>query len=79
MLSQVVLMWSLIDWVNETIHYNPELVYPPPPPFRFTQFMRVMKDVFGAGDIVRFPLPLIQGDTNIGHWQIAHNQGISTK
>ena len=37
--------------------------------------MQATSDVYGAGDIVRFPLPLIEGDTNIGHWQIAHNHG----
>ncbi len=37
--------------------------------------MKATDDVFGAGDIVRFPLPLIEGETNIGHWQIAHNHG----
>ena len=37
--------------------------------------MRATEDVYGAGDIVRFPLPLIDGETNIGHWQIAHNHG----
>ncbi len=37
--------------------------------------MEACPDVYGAGDIVRFPLPLIEGDTNIGHWQIAHNHG----
>lgn len=41
------------------------------------QHMQACPDVFGAGDIVRFPLPLIEGETNIGHWQIAHNHGES--
>ena len=37
--------------------------------------MKAADSVFAAGDIVRFPLPLIDGETNIGHWQIAHNHG----
>lgn len=41
----------------------------------FFQFMKATDSVFAAGDIVRFPLPLIDGETNIGHWQIAHNHG----
>ena len=39
------------------------------------QYMKAADSVFAAGDIVRFPLPLIDGETNIGHWQIAHNHG----
>ena len=39
------------------------------------QFMKATDSVFAAGDIVRFHLPLIDGETNIGHWQIAHNHG----
>ena len=37
--------------------------------------MKATDGVYAAGDIVRFPLPLINGETNIGHWQIAHNHG----
>ena len=32
-------------------------------------------DVYAAGDIARFPLPLIGDSTSIGHWQLAHNHG----
>ena len=32
-------------------------------------------DVYAAGDIARFPLPLISDSTSIGHWQLAHNHG----
>lgn len=37
--------------------------------------MKACDNVYAVGDIVRFHLPLINGDTNIGHWQIAHNHG----
>ena len=37
--------------------------------------MRVTDDVYAAGDIVQFPLPLIRESVSIGHWQIAHNHG----
>ncbi|XP_064382581.1 apoptosis-inducing factor 3-like [Halichondria panicea] len=37
--------------------------------------MMATDGVFAAGDIARFHLPLINGDTNIGHWQLAHNHG----
>ncbi len=38
--------------------------------------MRAADGVFAAGDIARFPLPLIDNQkTNIGHWQLAHNHG----
>jgi len=37
--------------------------------------MKATEGVYAAGDIVRFPLPLVNGDVNIGHWQIAHNHG----
>lgn len=33
-------------------------------------------DVYAAGDIARFPLPLIGDSTSIGHWQLAHYHGI---
>lgn len=39
------------------------------------QYMKACDSVYAAGDIVRFHLPLIDGETNIGHWQIAHNHG----
>ena len=35
-------------------------------------------DVYAAGDIARFPLPLIGDSTSIGHWQLAHNHGHQT-
>ena len=38
--------------------------------------MKATEGVYAAGDIVRFPLPLINGNANIGHWQIAHNHGM---
>ena len=37
--------------------------------------MRVTDGVYAAGDIAKFPLPLIQDSVSIGHWQIAHNHG----
>lgn len=40
------------------------------------QHMKATENVYAAGDIVRFPLPLVNGDVNIGHWQIAHNHGV---
>ncbi len=40
--------------------------------------MKAAEDVYAAGDIVRFPLPLVNSDANIGHWQIAHNHGMAT-
>ena len=39
------------------------------------QFMNATDSVFGAGDIVSFPLPLVDKEVNIGHWQIALNHG----
>ncbi len=39
------------------------------------QYMMATDGVFAAGDIARFHLPLINADTNIGHWQLAHNHG----
>jgi NADPH-dependent 2,4-dienoyl-CoA reductase/sulfur reductase-like enzyme len=32
-------------------------------------------DVYAAGDIARFPLPLIGDSASIGHWQLAHYHG----
>lgn len=33
-------------------------------------------DVFAAGDVVSFPLPMMEGHrANIGHWQMAHSHG----
>jgi NADPH-dependent 2,4-dienoyl-CoA reductase/sulfur reductase-like enzyme len=32
-------------------------------------------DVFSAGDIAYFPLPLLGESVNIGHWQIANSHG----
>ena len=46
-----------------------------PTPVFALQYMKAADSVYAAGDIVRFPLPLINGETNIGHWQIAHNHG----
>ena len=37
--------------------------------------MKAADDVYAAGDIARFPLPLIGDSTSIGHWQLAHNHG----
>ena len=37
--------------------------------------MKVTDDVYAAGDIVQFPLPLAGKSVSIGHWQIAHNHG----
>lgn len=37
--------------------------------------MCVEGDVYAAGDIARFPLPLIGDSTSIGHWQLSHNHG----
>ena len=37
--------------------------------------MKVAENVYAAGDIVSFPLPLIDDSVSIGHWQIAHNHG----
>ncbi|XP_018430027.1 PREDICTED: apoptosis-inducing factor 3-like [Nanorana parkeri] len=41
------------------------------------QFMRTsVPDVFAAGDVVSFPLPMMEGHrANIGHWQMAHSHG----
>ena len=32
-------------------------------------------DVYAAGDIARFPLPLIGDSTSIGHWQLTNYHG----
>ena len=37
--------------------------------------MCVEGDAYAAGDIVRFPLPLINDTASIGHWQLAHYHG----
>ena len=37
--------------------------------------MKAMEDVYAAGDIAQFPLPLTNSKVSIGHWQIAHNHG----
>ena len=42
------------------------------------QHMKATEGVYAAGDIVRFPLPLVGTDANIGHWQIAHNHGMKS-
>ncbi|XP_066455778.1 apoptosis-inducing factor 3-like isoform X2 [Eleutherodactylus coqui] len=41
------------------------------------QFMRTsVPDVFAAGDVVSFPLAMMDGHrANIGHWQMAHSHG----
>ncbi|XP_044139812.1 apoptosis-inducing factor 3-like isoform X2 [Bufo gargarizans] len=41
------------------------------------QFMRTsVHDVFAAGDVVSFPLAMMDGHrANIGHWQMAHSHG----
>ncbi|XP_063812173.1 apoptosis-inducing factor 3-like isoform X2 [Pseudophryne corroboree] len=41
------------------------------------QFMRTsVPDVFAAGDVVSFPLAMMEGHrANIGHWQMAHSHG----
>ena len=40
------------------------------------QYMKTNKaDVFGAGDVVEFPLWLADSEINIGHWQMAHAHG----
>lgn len=41
------------------------------------QFMRTsVPDVFAAGDVVSFPLSMMEGHrANIGHWQMAHSHG----
>ncbi|XP_003386312.1 PREDICTED: apoptosis-inducing factor 3-like [Amphimedon queenslandica] len=39
------------------------------------EYMKVTDGVYAAGDIAKFPLPLIQDSVSIGHWQIAHNHG----
>ncbi|XP_068122105.1 apoptosis-inducing factor 3-like [Hyperolius riggenbachi] len=41
------------------------------------QFMRTsVPDVFAAGDVVSFPLSMMEGHrTSIGHWQMAHSHG----
>ncbi|KAM9321519.1 apoptosis-inducing factor 3-like [Gastrophryne carolinensis] len=41
------------------------------------QFMRTsVPDVFAAGDVVSFPLAMMEGHrVNIGHWQMAHTHG----
>ncbi|XP_065843953.1 apoptosis-inducing factor 3-like [Oscarella lobularis] len=37
--------------------------------------MKALDDVYAGGDIVEFPLPLIDESVNIGHWQIACAHG----
>lgn len=37
--------------------------------------MKAADGVYAAGDIAKFPLPLIKDSISIGHWQIAHNHG----
>lgn len=37
--------------------------------------MKAADNVYAAGDIASFPLPLINDSISIGHWQIAHNHG----
>ena len=37
--------------------------------------MKATDDVYAAGDIAQFPLPLTGDNVSIGHWQIAHNHG----
>lgn len=37
--------------------------------------MKAIEDVFAAGDIAKFPLPLISDSVSIGHWQLAHYHG----
>ncbi|KAM4796386.1 apoptosis-inducing factor 3-like [Rhinophrynus dorsalis] len=41
------------------------------------QYMRTsVPDVFAAGDVVSFPLSIMEGHrVNIGHWQMAHSHG----
>ena len=39
------------------------------------QHMKVADNVYAAGDIAQFPLPLTGDKVSIGHWQIAHNHG----
>ncbi|XP_063306001.1 apoptosis-inducing factor 3-like isoform X1 [Pelobates fuscus] len=41
------------------------------------EFMRTsVPDVFAAGDVVSFPLAMMEGHrVNIGHWQMAHSHG----
>eukprot|EP00079_Xenopus_tropicalis_P033202 XP_017946973.1 PREDICTED: apoptosis-inducing factor 3 [Xenopus tropicalis] len=41
------------------------------------QFMRTsVPDVYAAGDVVSFPLSIMEGHrVNIGHWQMAHSHG----
>ena len=40
--------------------------------------MKASADVYAAGDVAQFPLPLIGHTTNIGHWQVAHKHGMGS-
>ena len=40
--------------------------------------MKALDDVYAGGDIVEFPLPLIDESVNIGHWQIACAHGLQS-
>ena len=51
--------------------YSPSL----PPSLPSLQHMKVADNVYAAGDIAQFPLPLTGDKVSIGHWQIAHNHG----
>ena len=37
--------------------------------------MHATGDIFVAGDIAHFPLPIAEGRVTIGHWQLAHHLG----
>ena len=39
------------------------------------KYMKATEDIFAAGDIAKFPLPLIGSSVSIGHWQLAHYHG----
>ena len=39
------------------------------------QYMNATGDLYAAGDIAKFPLPLIDSSVSIGHWQLAHYHG----